>query len=120
MMPTKKLDQLLTASLGMAAKAHFWHLTTPSYAQHIVFGELYGFFHDTADRFTETARGAWDYKPANRTSAVAYHQDALSDIKKYIDLLENCYCTDEPWWNAIIDEIAEHLKKVIYQLKYLK
>jgi DNA-binding ferritin-like protein len=114
-----KLNKLVQALLGLAAKSHFWHLTTSSYAEHIAFGDLYGYAHELVDSITEPARHAYNYEPCTCSMALALTSTdkAIADITAVIRLLDTC--RDQPWLTALIDDGQAQLHQYIYKLKFL-
>lgn len=118
--PTE-LNELLRSSLSMTAKCHFWHLATQKYEHHLVFGDLYGLFHDFTDRFIEVMRGAKDFKPSPGKFGVEFTNpaNAPGELEDYVKSLDAVRDNTLPWWNAIVDETQESMYKQLYKLKHL-
>lgn len=114
-----KLNRVIQAILGLAAKAHFWHLTTDSYAEHIAFGDLYGYAHELVDSLAEPARSAYNYTPCTCTTNVALTSSdkAVSELIALIRLLDTC--RDQKWLDALIDDAQAVLHQYVYKLKFL-
>lgn len=121
----QKINTLVQTALAMAAKSHAWHLSVTglgSYAQHLAYGSLYEYFHDAADKLSESAQGA-GLEP--KFSAVSFKfcplEDAIPDIEDYIQLLETTQRSikGNDWLNNIIQEIQGELNAHLYKLKRL-
>ena len=114
-----KLNKLIQTLLGLSAKAHFWHFTTDSYAEHIAFGDLYGYAHELVDSIIEPARANYGYKPC--TCAMNLNltdpSKSVAEIIAIIRLLDTC--RDTPWINALIDDAQATLYQYVYKLKFL-
>lgn len=132
-----KVNDLVYQALVLAAKAHVWHLAVTgqgSYAQHMALGALYEYFHDIADRISETAQGN-DLNPLPNNFAVRFTftgpDSAVSDVQSFIDNVqavseyidesenEASETSDYDYLENIFQEIIGNLYAHLYKLKKL-
>lgn len=120
---TKAVDTAVKRLLVLAAVGHHWHLTTPSYARHMAFGELYGYAHDAADKLSETTQGADADEPCNSKVVVNFVDEgsAVDEIESTRDMIRTLSVTasSEPWLANIAQEIEGSLNAILYKLKRL-
>jgi hypothetical protein len=121
------LNNAVQKSLGLAAKAHVWHLSTTSYAQHMALGDLYAYFHDVADSLSEKAQGFGFGPPAGGALPIEFTgpDKAISEVEQFCQMdLRALYNEVEKtpelsWLLNIIDEIEGGLYAILYKLKRL-
>ena len=115
----KKLNTLIQSLLALSTKAHYWHLTTESYAEHMAFGDLYTYAHDAVDSIAEAARSAYNLKLCECKLTVDLNDTsrAVADLVSLIRMLDTC--RDQDWLNARIDDIQSSLHQYVYKLKFL-
>lgn len=119
------LDHCIHRALVLAALGHHWHLLTKSYAQHLAFGEFYGYMHDVADKLSETAMGANFPQPCNCKESVEFTDPsaAIPVMEKYIKDLEAlnvaAAAAKRDWLANIAQEIQAGVLSTLYKLKRL-
>jgi hypothetical protein len=101
--------------------AHFFHLSTNSYAQHKALQKYYESIIDLTDSYAEAYMGC--YEQLKKFPSV-YHLP--TDPLKYLQSLNTFVCDarkdlpDDTQLQNIIDEIAQLIDSTIYKLKNLK
>jgi len=130
MTPTtnRVINDAVTSALALAAKAHFWHLTTGSFASHMALGELYNLAHDIADGLSEPAQGE-DFEHSKATVSVDFIPfsltAAVNDIENFCGItLGKVLMTiqgakDLDWYANIVQGFQDDLYKILYKLKKL-
>lgn len=123
------INDLVNEALALSFKAHHWHLavTGPgSYAKHMALGDIYPYFHDVADKLSETAQGAGMTVATTGSVAVKLTPPdrAVAEIEGFIVKLEVAEDSmDEveglEWMVNIIQEIQGTLYGHLYKLKRL-
>ena len=104
-----------------ATNAHFMHLQTKCYSEHVALGAYYDTIIDLVDKWAEAYQGRYeviadypsDYHIAKRP--LAY----IEQIKDFVDKIRKVLPDDTQLQN-IVDEIAELLDSTCYKLKNLK
>lgn len=114
-------DSLTKQLLVLAAVSHFWHLTTPSYARHQAFGELYPLAHDLADKLNEALQGAGVREPDQTRITVGFtgESGAEGEIEKVVMAARKISESKALWVSNIGQEIEAALFGVLYKLKKL-
>ena len=107
--------------LHSATNAHFMHLQTKSYAQHVALGDYYEAIVELTDKWAEAYQGAYEVIEAYPPD---FHlaKDSVQYLKKIKDFVEAARKTlpDDTHLQNIIDEIVELLDSTIYKLVNLK
>lgn len=101
--------------------AHFMHLQTKSYSEHVALGTYYDAIIDLVDKWAEAYQGRYEVI-ANYPSD--YHiakkpVEYIEQLKDFVDKIRKVLPEDTQLQN-IIDEIAELLDSTCYKLKFLK
>lgn len=118
------INQCVQKCLMMAAKAHQWHLLTRNYAAHMALGDLYEYFHDAADKLSESAQGAGLNPLASQgklTLEFTSAESAISETEAFIGELETLRAAVSamPWYDNIVQEVQGSLYGILYKLKRL-
>ncbi len=122
------INDAVANTLVLAAKAHFWHLTTRSYAAHQALGELYSFLHEVADGLSEPAQGEGlehsavalqaNFQPYTAAQVIGELENfcSISLGKVLMGIQGN---TDLQWYANIVQGFQGDLYKTLYKLKRL-
>lgn len=107
--------------LHSATNAHFMHLQTESYAEHVALGEYYDSIVDLVDNFAEAYQGKYD---KIKTYPDDFHlaktpQKYLKSLCDFVEEIRQELPKDTPLQN-IIDEIAQLIDSTLYKLRFLK
>jgi hypothetical protein len=122
------INAAVAGALALAAKAHFWHLTTGSYAAHVALRELYDLAHSIADGLSEAAQGeGFDHsKTSLQVEFVPYSGSlAIGAIENFCGIeLGKVLMTiqgakDLDWLANIVQGFQGDIYKILYKLKKL-
>jgi DNA-binding ferritin-like protein len=107
--------------LHSATNAHFMHLQTDSYAEHVALGEYYDEIVELVDNFAEAYQGKYD---KIKTYPDDFHlaktpQKYLKSLCDFVEEIRKELPKDTPLQN-IIDEIAQLIDSTLYKLRFLK
>jgi hypothetical protein len=123
----KKIDEVVGQSLALAAKAHWWHLTTDNYAAHLAYGDLYNLAHTIADGLSEPSQGE-DYDPTEPSVKIEYTNvaNAIPEIEDFCNkgglgkiLLAVQGAKEYDWLTNVVQGFQGDLYSILYKLKKL-
>lgn len=101
--------------------AHFFHLSTESYAEHKALQKYYEEVIDLTDNFAESYMGKygqikkWPDEFHNGSDAVDYFER----LQKFVEEARSTLPDDTELQNAV-DSIAELINSTVYKLKFLR
>jgi hypothetical protein len=118
---TQNAATFISVLFHSGTNAHFMHLQTKSYSEHVALAAYYDAIIDLVDKWAEAYQGRYeviadypsDYHIAKRP--LAY----IEQIKDFVDKIRKVLPDDTQLQN-IVDEIAELLDSTCYKLKNLK
>jgi len=131
--------ELIARCFAARTAAHYAHLATTSYAQHMTLGAFYDDIAAAADEFVESYMGVYgkvdvtDFPPIRLSNAAQITQ--LSDLRTWIaeNREECCEAHDDKDADGaesndvdntelanLIDNILAVIDKALYKLKFLK
>lgn len=101
--------------------AHYAHLRTKSYAQHMALGTFYDGITDLADKFYETHAGQYgqtkfEFESFSEIDLVEYFED----IGKFFIEAHSSLDKKDTHLHNILDEIVGLVYQTLYKLKFLK
>jgi hypothetical protein len=107
--------------LHSATNAHFMHLQTDSYAEHVALGEYYDGIVDLVDVYAEAYQGKYDKIKAypDDFHLAKTPQKYLKSLCDFVEEIRKELPKDTQLQN-IIDEIAQLLDSTLYKLRFLK
>lgn len=115
--------ELVARCFDARTVAHFAHLRTRSYAEHMALGEFYDAIGEAGDRFAECCMGVEGFI----TEYPVIRPDASASMVEYLPRLHGWVtehrteCADGSTELAnLIDEILAVIDKAFYRLKFLK
>ncbi len=122
------INDAVANALALSAKAHFWHLTTRSYASHVALGDLYALAQDIADGLSEAAQGegfehspttvAIDYQPYDKARSIGEIENFCSiSLGKVLMTIQGA--KDLEWYANIVQGFQGDIYKILYKLKNL-
>lgn len=122
-MKDNRCAELIARCFDARTVAHFAHLQTRSYAQHVALGDFYDDIAGAADRFAECHSGVEGLitsfptiTPKPGVDVLDYLTDLHAWIAKHRDA-----CADGSTELAnLIDEILAVIDKAFYKLRFLK
>lgn len=116
-----KTGEFAATLLNAATTAHFLHLSSRSYAQHVALGELYEGLPDLVDAVVEACQGkhqtVYTY-PDQETPGGGDPLGFVSALSDYVKEARQELAQDSEIQNAV-DEIASLLDTTLYKLKFL-
>ena len=120
-MDSKNAATFVSVMFHSGTNAHFMHLQTKSYSEHVALGTYYDTVIDLVDKWAEAYQGRYEVI-ANYPSD--YHiakkpVEYIEQLKDFVDNIRKVLPEDTQLQN-IIDEIAELLDSTCYKLKNLK
>jgi DNA-binding ferritin-like protein len=120
-MDSKIAATFVSVMFHSGTNAHFMHLQTKSYSEHVALGTYYDAIIDLVDKWAEAYQGRYEVI-ANYPSD--YHiakkpLEYIEQLKDFVDKIRKVLPEDTQLQN-IIDEIAELLDSTCYKLKFLK
>jgi hypothetical protein len=123
----KKIDEVVGQALGLAAKAHVWHLSTDNYAAHLAYGELYNLAHDIADGISEPCQGeGYDQGVPSVTVSFTHVDRAVTETEEFCGssglgklLLAVQGAKEYDWLTNIVQGFQGDLYSILYKLKKL-
>ena len=126
---SKKTDKYQKAAANFVAtllhsgtNAHFLHLQSKSYAQHVALGEYYDKIIYLVDAWAEAYQGCYqiitpypnEFHPSP-SDPVSY----LETISEYVEKIRKAL-PEESQLQQLVDNIAELIDTTLYKLKNLK
>lgn len=126
---SKKTDKYQKAAANFVAtllhsgtNAHFLHLQSKSYAQHVALGEYYDKIIDLVDAWAEAYQGCYEIigsYPTDFHAAKGDPVDYLEMLSEYIEKIRKTL-PEESQLQQLVDNIAELVDTTLYKLKNLK
>jgi hypothetical protein len=116
----KAAAQFVSVLLHSGTNAHFMHLQTKSFAEHMALGEYYDEIIDIADRWAEAYQGLYDIigDYPNTFHVAKDPKVYLTQIKDFVDKIRETLPEDTQLQN-IVDEVCELIDSTLYKLRFL-
>lgn len=115
--------ELVARCFAARTAAHFLHLRSSSYAQHVALNEFYDNIVDAADTFAEChmgVEGQFKSFPDVEVPLAMSPLDLLTDLHDWVSK-NRTVCADGSTELAnLIDEILAVIDRSFYKLKFLK
>lgn len=115
--------ELVARCFAARTAAHFLHLKSTSYAQHVALDEFYTALIDKADAYAECCMGVEGIFKSFPNVPVPLDLsplDLLTGLHKWVaDHRTECACDSTELAN-LIDEILAVIDRAFYKLKFLK
>lgn len=110
----------VAALLHSATNAHFMHLQTKSYAQHVALGGYYDEIVDLTDKWAEAYQGKYniiseypaDFRLAKEPKAY------FAQLVQFVDTIRDALPDDKELQN-LVDGIADLVVSTLYKIKHL-
>jgi len=118
----QKAAELFMQCRQAATAMHFFHLSTPSYAQHMASNTFYTDIIDLIDTFAESFIGRYGKFEAMPNVKIPQVNDGLTIAVSLLQWIDNnrAIITDDSEIQNIIDEISGLCNSTIYKLRELK
>lgn len=126
---SKKTDKYQKAAANFVAtllhsgtNAHFLHLQSKSYAQHVALGKYYDKIIELVDDWAEAYQGCYEIispYPTDFHTAKGDPVDYLEMLSEYVEKIRKTL-PDESQLQQLVDNIAELIDTTLYKLKNLK
>jgi len=116
------LPEFAATLLNAATIAHFMHLQSKSYAQHMALGSFYGALPDLVDAVVEQCQGKngiIEEYPEQEVIGCGDPVAFLTWLKSYVQETRTDLSQDSEVQNAV-DEIASEIDSTLYKLRFLK
>lgn len=121
-MSTKVAAELVSRCFAARTAAHFAHLLTKSYSQHMALGDFYDDIAEGADKFIECRMGCEGHV-GNFPAVTTYGSDPMDWLPElHTWISENrAECADgNTELQNLVDEILAVIDRAFYKLKFLK
>ena len=118
----KAAANFVATLLHSATNAHFLHLQSKSYAQHVALGDYYDKIIDLVDAWAEAYQGCYsviETYPTEFHAVKGAPVDYIETVKEYVEKIRKTL-PDESQLQQLVDNIAELLDTTLYKLKNLK
>lgn len=105
--------------LHAGTNAHFMHLQTKSYAQHVALGDFYEGIIELADTWAEAYQGCYEVIPTYPGDTFHLAKDPKAYLQSLSDYVAKARKTlpDETQLQNIVDEIAQLIDATLYKLR---
>ena len=113
--------EFVARSMAVRTAAHYLHLTSKSYAEHMALGDFYDGLADSIDTYAEVAQGL-EGKLMNLPYAPLPSGAAIPLLTRYLEHIttEMKECGDSQALMNILAEIEELTARTLYKLRFLK
>ena len=112
----------IAESFAVRTSAHFLHLSSQSYAQHVALAEFYDGMLDKVDAFAEVTQGANGRITKYPSITPDDTDDPVEQLEEYLDTItaEERVCKNSQALLNILAELEQLTKNTLYKLKFLK
>ena len=118
---SKPAATFVSILLHAGTNAHFLHLQTKSYAQHVALGDFYQSIIELADTWAEAYQGCYeviDSYPADNFHLAKEPVKYLGQLSDFVGKIRKTL-PDETQLQNIVDEIAALIDSTLYKLRFL-